>query len=459
MNVFVPHVPQPPEAPLGFLAFLRAIRANALDMFARPAYEEWTVTRRELGRVSMIVNAPEAIQRVLMTNADNYARTTAGRRILSPIIGNGLLLSEGEAWRLQRRTVAPALAPRMMPVLAGHIVAAAEETVAALARPRHPAGAGVDLLTSMQHMALDIAGRSMFSLEMRAHGAEMRRLLMQYAERLARPYALDMLLPPGVPSPHDFFRRRFGAHWMRFMDGLIGARLAGPPADPPRDLFDALRLARDPETGEGFSRAALRDQTATMIIAGHETTGLTLFWSLWLLAQAPDVQARVAAEAASAPLSPATAQEALAALPYTRAVINEVLRLYPPAYTVARMAKAADRVGDLDIPAGATVLISPWVLHRHRRLWDAPEAFDPDRFMGPPPPRFSYLPFGIGPRVCVGAQFALAEAVLGLACVVRAFDITLVGGRPVIPRPVITTAPDHAPMFRLAPRAAVRRAA
>jgi unspecific monooxygenase len=246
---------------------------------------------------------------------------------------------------------------------------------------------------------------------------------------------------------------------MAFMDEVMGPRMAAPPHDPPRDMFDMLRLARDPETGEGFSRAELRDQTATMIIAGHETTGLTLFWALWLLAQVPQAQARVAAEAAAANLTPATAAAALPRLPYTRAVVNEVLRLYPPAFTIVRMARAADRVGDVEIPAGATVMVSPWVLHRHRALWQAPEMFDPERFLNATPPRFSYLPFGIGPRVCVGAQFALAEAALGLAGILRSFDVSLAGGERVVPRPVITTAPDHAPLFRVVPRAQARQAA
>jgi cytochrome P450 len=456
MTGFVPYVPPPPAEQLSFLPFLRAVRSNALDMFTAAAYTQPVVTRRQIGRTTMVLNTPEAIQHVLMTNEANYARTPAGRRILGPIIGNGLLLSEGDAWRHQRRTIAPALAPRVMPVLAGHITAATNEAVAQLARQP---GERVDLLSAMQFLSLEIAGRSMFSLEMRAKGQRMRQMLLQYAHRLARPYMLDMLLPPNIPSPHDFFRRRFRDHWMAFVDEVMAPRMAAPPADPPRDMFDMLRLARDPETGQGFSRAELRDQTATMIIAGHETTGLTLFWGLWLLAQVPQVQARVAAEAEAANLTPQTAGAALARLPYTRAVVNEVLRLYPPAFTIVRMAKAADRVGETDIPAGATVMISPWVLHRHRTLWQNPEAFDPERFMGAAPPRFSYLPFGIGPRVCVGAQFALAEAVLGLAGIVSRFDVSLLQGQRVVPRPVITTAPDHAPLFRLVQRAEARAAA
>ena len=196
-----------------------------------------------------------------------------------------------------------------------------------------------------------------------------------------------------------------------------------PPTDTPRDLFDLLLAARDPETGEGFSPEQLRDQVATMILAGHETTAVTLFWSLMLLAGAPEEQRRVAERRAASRSTPDNAMAAMPRLVHTRAVINETLRLYPPAFTLAREAIGADRIGAIDMPRGAVLMIAPWVLHRHQRLWRDPDAFDPSRFMpdAPPPPRFAYLPFGAGPRVCVGAQFALAEATLVLAMLIREF--------------------------------------
>jgi unspecific monooxygenase len=238
---------------------------------------------------------------------------------------------------------------------------------------------------------------------------------------------------------------------MALMERIIAARAAADHPGEARDLFDLLREARDPETGEGFSHAQLRDQVATMIVAGHETTAITLFWCLYLIANARDVQARIAAEVAGLDLGPEGAGAALGRLAYTRAVVSEALRLYPPAFTLVRRALAADRGGAVEIPAGAVVMISPWVLHRHRRLWDAPDAFDPGRFLpgAPTPPRFAYMPFGAGPRVCVGAQFALAEATLVLAAMVQRFEVGLDGAEPVMPVPVITTQPDHAPGFLL----------
>jgi cytochrome P450 len=191
-----------------------------------------------------------------------------------------------------------------------------------------------------------------------------------------------------------------------------------------------------------------------MIVAGHETTALTLFWSLYLLASAPAEQGRIAEEVRGIDLGPDNVAEALAKLPCTKAVVNEALRLYPPAFALARVAIAADRVGDIAIPRGSLVMMSPWVLHRHKLLWKDPDAFNPSRFMGEAPPahRFAYMPFGAGPRVCVGAQLALTEACVVLAKMIQHFEVALADTRPVLPVAVIVTQPDHAAPFRLQPR-------
>jgi unspecific monooxygenase len=432
--------------------FLRAARTNALQIWPEAAYEQDVLVSRRFGRTQMLLNGSEAIHRVLVENPGNYRRTPPSLRILRPVAGDGLLLSEGSNWRYQRRTIAPSLTPRLIPMLARHIAGVAVETVASLGQRSN---ATVNLLQEMQFAALEIAGRSMFSLETGAFGPEMRDMLTDYGMRLAQPHLLDILLPVWIPAPRDFARQRFQRSWMALIDRIIDSRLASGEAGAPRDLFDLLRAARDPETGAAFTREQLRDQVATMIVAGHETTAIALFWSLYLLAHAPAWQDAIAAETAGLDLGPSGAPSALASLVQTRAVISEALRLYPPAFVMTRLANGADRAGDLEIPRGAVVMIAPWVLHRHRRLWRDPDAFDPSRFLpgAPPQPRFAYLPFGAGPRVCVGAQFALAEATLVLATLVQAFRIALVGDQEVMPRPAVTTQPEHQPGFTLAARA------
>ncbi len=449
-HLIPPHPPIPTrELPL--LQFLRAIRTNALTMWTEKAYQEDVLVRRFLGRSHVLLNAPDAIHHVLVENHANYRRSPASIRILRPIAGNGLLLSDGEDWRLQRRTIAPALAPRTLPMLARHIVTSAREAIAVLStQTNQPVG----LLAAMQNLALDIAGRSMFSLETRQYGAAMRRLLTEYSLNYSKPHLFDMVLPPSIPTLRDLGRRRFQRRWMALIAEMMRPRLAAPTADTPRDLFDLLLAARDPETGEGFSPDQLRDQIATMILAGHETTAVALFWSLVLLSGAPDEQQRIADEARGVEITPDNAMAAMPHLIRTRAVISETMRLYPPAFAIAREAIGKDRIGDLDIPRGTVLLIAPWVLHRHQRLWRDADAFDPSRFLpdAPPIPRFAYLPFGAGPRVCVGAQFALAEATLVLAMLIREFELTLDDPMPVLPVAVVTTQPDHPPTFRLRTR-------
>jgi cytochrome P450 len=450
-NDFIPPRPPMPAQELPFLQFLRAIRTNALTMWTEKAYQEDVLERRFLGRSHLLINAPDVIHHVLVDNPGNYRRSPASIRILRPITGNGLLLSDGEDWRLQRRTIAPSLAPRTLPVLARHIVTSAHEAVRVLgAQTNQP----IDLLAAMQNLALDIAGRSMFSLETRQYGSAMRRMLTEYGLQYARPHLFDMVLPPSIPTLRDLRRRRFQRRWMALMAEIMQARLAEPAADTPRDLFDLLLAARDPETGRGFSPGQLRDQIATMILAGHETTAVTLFWSLVLLAGAPGEQQRVADEARGIEITPDNAMAMMPHLVRTRAVISEALRLYPPAFALAREAIGPDRVGDIRIPRGTVLLIAPWVLHRHRRLWHDPDAFDPARFLpgAPPVPRFAYLPFGAGPRVCVGAQFALTEAALVLAMLIREFQVTLDDPVPLLPVAIVTTQPNHPPTFRLQSR-------
>ena len=186
-----------------------------------------------------------------------------------------------------------------------------------------------------------------------------------------------------------------------------------------------------------------------MIAAGHATTAVALFWALFLVASAHSVQTRIAAEVAPIDLGPECA--ALTRLVYTRATVQEALRLYPPAYGIFRVARKSEEAGGIAIPKGAIVMVAPWLLHRHRRFWPDPDRFDPTRFLpgAAQPDRFVYLPFGIGPRVCIGAQFALTEATLVLARLVQAFEIRRADSRSVTPVAAITVRPDHPPPFHL----------
>ena len=442
------------------------LRRNPLELWGSLAYEQEILPGKFLGRNQLMVNAPDAIRHVLVGNHENYRRNVTTRRVLQPILGEGLFLAEGDAWRHQRRTIAPALSPRTMPILAGHVLAATVAKEAELLQlTRRP----VELLPHLQHLALSIAGQSMFSLEMSGFAAELRSLLFRYGTTYAQPGVLDLMLPAHMRSPLDRGRATFRKSWLEFLDRLIAARIAqsppaahdsssdkaGEPGSPPRarDLFELLATARDPETGAGFDHAQLRDEVSTMILAGHETTAVTLFWSCYLAALYPDHQAELAAEANTAPLD-APAIPDPATLPKTRAFIDEALRLYPPAFLIVRSAQADDEIAGTPVRAGTVVTISPWVVQRHRARWTDPDAFDPTRFMpgATPPARYSYMPFGAGPRICVGAQFALTEATIALARLLRTFSISFAGSGAVMPRAIVTTQPDRPVRFILTPR-------
>ncbi|MFZ5736538.1 MAG: cytochrome P450 [Pseudomonadota bacterium] len=443
--------PTPPRAPddLSAIGRLAAIRHNAIASWGDRAYQDDVVRGRFFTHASYILNTPDAIRHVLIDNADNYRRTATGIRVLRPMLGEGLLLAEGRAWKHQRRTLAPAFTPRAVATLIPHMLSATDETVASL---RRNLGSPVDLREAMQHLALEIAGRTMFSFEMGTHGQALRNFVVDYGTRLASPRFLDLLLPLGWPTPQDISRARFRRRWTRFIGELIAARrTAGKPEGaPPRDLFELMLAARDPETGEAFSDDQLGDQVATMILAGHETTATALFWALYLLAMDGEAQDRIAAEVHRLGSDVVEIER----LPFTRAVLEETLRLYPPAFLIVREAAGSDHVAGFPVRKHDVMLIAPWLLHRHEKLWSDPGTFVPERFLpgASPPDRFAYLPFGVGPRVCIGAHFALVEATLALAKIVGAFHVELIDRDPVLPIGVVTTQPDHSPPFRLTSR-------
>jgi cytochrome P450 len=456
LDMPAPHRPLVPPSPprasetMTFFGRLAMMRENVLGTWGQPAYEEDILQGRFFGHSSFILNTPDAIKHVLVDNYENYTRTPAGFRVLRPVLGEGLLIAEGRAWKHQRRTLAPAFTPRAVATLVPHMVAATDETIAKL---KETSGAPVDLREAMQRMTLEIAGRTMFSFEMSRHGPALRDFVMEYGARLARPHFLDIMLPAGWPSPQDFARARFRKRWTSFVAMLMAERRAAGKHEgaPPSDLFDLMGAARDPETGDAFTDEQLGDQVATMILAGHETTATALFWSLYLLALDPASQDQLAAEVRGASVNGTLDIERLK---FTRAVVDESMRLYPPAFLIARAAAGPDTIAGRPVKKKDVILIAPWLLHRHEKLWRDPNAFIPSRFMpgAPPPDRFAYLPFGVGARVCIGAHFALVEATLALAKMIGAFRIELLDKEPVIPVGVVTTQPDRSPMFRITPR-------
>ncbi|WP_342108612.1 cytochrome P450 [Methylobacterium sp. SI9] len=439
---FIPPMPPPAPDRVGALGVLAGLRRNAYSAFPPRCRAQAVVVLPMPGRDVVIAAGPQAIRDVLATRPELYRRIAAGDRIFRPLIGRGVAASEGQAWRRQRRILAPAFTPRTVTLLAPHMAACTEAALGPLEASR---GAPVDLLAVMQDLSLAVACTSMFSLETDVFGPQLRGLLQSYAGGIGRPRTSDFILPRWVPTPTTIRRAGFRRRWRALILAIIAQRRAAQAPGAPRDLFDLLSEAYGDREAD-----LLADEVSTMIFAGHETTGLTLFWACYLLANAPDWRDAVRREARRVDLSPGGAGAAVGALPLTRAVVDEALRLYPPAYMTARQAVADHALCGVPVRRGAIVLMPFTLLHTDPRLWAAPERFDPGRFLGPgKPDRQGFLPFGTGPRVCIGAQLATSEAVLVLARLLRDNDLVLDDGPPVLPVGSFATRPDRSPTFRL----------
>jgi len=442
--------PMPPMAPATItgMGVLAQLRRNALSSFPERCLSE-PVVRLGLpmpGRALFLVTGGAAMAEMLQTRAGDYGRMPTAQRVLGPVVGRGLLTSEGEQWRHQRKAMAPAFSPRALPMMASHVMRATEPACDRLARAM---GGDVDLYDAMQVLSLEIASTTMFSIESDGFRDELRAMITTYMATIGKPMPQDFLLPAWLPTPLALRRGLFRRRWQRLMRGVVDQRFAAQRSgEEPRDLFDLLAAVHGQNQAD-----LLVDEVATMIVAGHETTALTLFWGLYLLAHAPDWQAAIRAEVRAQGLSGETAAAELTRLPQTRAVVNETLRLYSPAYMTARMARADTQIAGQDVPRGSMILAPFWLLHRDPAFWRDPARFDPARFLADPAPdRRHFLPFGLGPNTCIGAQLAMTEAVLVLARIVDQFAITLGdGARPVLPVATLSTRPDHAPAFRLSP--------
>jgi len=433
--------------------FFRTLRGNMIATFAQEAYERDIVERKMFGLHRFIVNEPAAIKHVLLDHAANYQKTEITRRILEPGLGKGLITAEGESWRRHRRTMSPAFDHRSIVSYSPIMTAAAQELLGDWSR--RGAVESVDVATEMMAATLNIISRTMFSSDSDHIVALMERGAGRYQARM-RPNMMDFL---GLPAWLAGLARtrvadRTLGEFDAEIDRLIKTRSSNPGSGP-RDLLALLIEARDEQTGGGMSAQEVRDHVITIFMAGHETTAMAMTWTWYLLSQHPAEEARLHAELQAVLGGRAPNHEDLSKLTYTRMVIDESMRLYPPVHTIAREALADDTLAGRHVPKGSTVLIVPWVLHRHLKLWQNPGRFNPERFspeQSAARPRFSYLPFGGGRRICIGAAFATAEATILLATVAQRYRLRLLSGHPVEPQGLITLRARHGMKMVLAPR-------
>jgi cytochrome P450 len=443
-----PSLARPPlfRGRLPLLKFLRTVRESSIATYSEEAYEVPVMERRLLWRRNLIVSAPEGVKHILLDNAANYQKGPLQRRLLEPGLGQGLITSEGETWRRHRRVMAPAFARPSLLRFAPMMAEAADEMLRRW--ESLPEGERVDVASAMSRLTLGIIVRAMFSGRNEADLDTVEASSAQY-QREVRPRLADFL---GLPEWLGAAARARTRVALSGIDGIIDRLIRRDPAESRDDLLTLLLAARDEATGKGLTHQEVRDEVVTIFQAGHETTALALSWTWYLLSQHPAVERRVHEELETVLGGRMPSFEDLGRLTYTRMVLDEAMRLYPPAHTMSRAAIGEDEVAGHRVAPGTMVIISPWVIHRHRLLWERPESFEPERF--PPEAaatrhRFAYLPFGGGPRICIGAQFAITEALVILAAVAQRFRLALVPGHPVVPVGLITLKPKHGLLMTL----------
>ena len=417
---------------IGLLQTYRLLREDPVKLWRIGKQEKFTLERTLFNNFAM-VTAPEHVKHVLVTNADNYRKTPIHRALLGPIVGNGLVNSDGDFWKRQRRIAAPAFHHKRIKTFANPMVEAALEMLddwrQAVAENRP-----IDVLSEMSRVTMKIITRSMFSAGLRDEDARGVSDAIQSLNGYRMRFRDFIGLPEWLPR----LRSRAERDAVRRIDGIVNRIIAERRADggDHGDLLSMLVLARDEDTGEGMSDRQLRDEVVTVFLAGHETTATALAWTFFALDRNRHVERRLQEELDSVLTSDPPCYEDLERMPYARMVIEETMRLYPTVPQITRQAIGEDRIDGVRVPPGTIINLNMWLAHRDPKIWEDPRTFDPERFTperSANRPKFAYFPFGGGGRVCIGSGFAMLEARLILATVARAYTLRLVKGHPVRP--------------------------
>lgn len=439
---FVPPAPRPRTKPPSTLEMMRIVYRNPLELWGEPSYNEpWISIEGGIGGPLVIVNDPGLIRHVLVDNARNYKMARVRQKILRPILRDGLLTAEGEVWRRSRKAMAPVFTPRHIAGFAAPMLASTQAFV-----ERYEAVDGpVDVARDMTMLTFDILAETLFSGEIAGDPDNFAHQVDRLFETMGRVDPLDLL---GAPDWLPRITRILGRNSLAFFRNIVAETMAlrkekmARDANVPEDFLTLLLRAEGPD---GLTRQEIEDNIITFIGAGHETTARALGWTIYCLAEAPWERERIEAEIDAVLAREPDPVKWLDAMPFTRAAFEEAMRLYPPAPSINREALAEDRYQDFTIIKGAQVLVMPWTVHRHRKLWENPEAFMPSRFHPgnrEALDRYQYLPFGAGPRVCIGASFAMQEAVIALAVLLSRFRFDTVPGTRPWPVQKLTTQPQ-----------------
>lgn len=423
--------------PLGpqMLRAFRTIRDNPLAFLDSTWREFGDIAQFPVPRPpSYLVNSPAGVRHVLVDNARGYDKSTIQYRALSLVTGEGLLTSDGDVWRSQRRVLQPAFHHSALEAIGGHVGEATERV--ARQWQALPSGTVVDVDAFMMSAALEVVAASLMATDLTGRSSEIADATLEALDVVVARARVPITPPGWVPTPANRVLQRSVARLDAAVSEMVEARRAKPGSDPGADMLGLLLSVEDVD-GRGLSVAQIRDQLVTFIVAGHETVASALGWAWGLLAHHPEVADRVAAEADAVAGDRPVAFADYPDLPFTKAVVEETLRLYPPAWLITRRAEHDDVIDGTQVPSGSLIIMSPWLLHRHPQLWEDPESFRPERFLADIP-RFAHLPFGAGPRLCIGRDFSYVESVMMIAELARRFvvlppsDAELPEGDPLV---------------------------
>ena len=452
MSHFVPPYPDRPREPLPPLAMLRTVRRNFLAAFDDKCFEYQLFTVQMLRRRLFVCNSPDTVAQAFIAKHDSFERKTPQmRHALHPLLGDGLFISDGRTWKERRAIVAPIVHASRLPQFAPVMVEAANETAERWAAMR--AGAPIDALREMATLTAEIICRTVFGPRLGRENAT--AIVASFSEYQRLVGQLDLMslvgLPDWLPRFYSPAIRRAARRIHQVLDEIIRRCEEGGEASMIRLLLEA----RDPETGAALDPEALRNEAAVIFMAGHETTANSLAWSWFLLSQAPEEEAHLHAELDAVLGGRLPTLEDVPRLVFTRAVFEETIRLYPPVPFLGRQALRDEQIRSRKIPKGSLVAVVPWLLHRHRQLWDKPDHFIPARFLpenAGARQRYSYVPFSVGPRVCAGQAFGLTEAILCLATLAQRTRLHLMPGTVVEPVCRLTLRPGNSLPMTVEPR-------
>jgi cytochrome P450 len=428
------------------------MRRDPLGLYtqARQDYGDYVRLRVIPGFHCYVLTHPDAVEHVLHKRHQNYRKPDIFYNSVGLLVGNGLFTNEGESWRSQRQLAQPAFHSQYLALLSPLMVQAAEDFVR-----QHEADAGqpIDMAHGMMKLGLRIASTTLFSADISgdadAIGKAYRTAFAHISDRLNSL----QLVPNWLPTKSNRAFAQAKQVLDRAVLELIAARRVNP--DAPRDLLTMLLNARDEQTGKGMPQRQLMDEVLTLLTAGHENIGAALSWTWYLLGKHPDIQNDVYDEIHGQLQGRSPAIDDLPRLPLIKAVFEEALRLYPPGWGELRESISAEEINGFPIPKKAIIILCQWVTHRHPDFWPDPERFNPSRFLPSSIAnrhRFAYFPFGGGPRICIGMQFALIEGPLVLATILQRYRIQLVSDHPVEPDATFTLRPKHGLKVILQPR-------